>query len=155
MVLDLETTGLGDGSEIVAIAVVGGAGSVLLDTMVRPRNRIPEDARRVHGLSDEEVATAPGLSTVYENLLRVTRDRIVVAFNAAFDRAILDSECRRLHLQPIAGHWECALQHYIEWRGFSAPLATIREIEGLPGRTSHRASDDALTTWDLVARMAR
>jgi DNA polymerase-3 subunit epsilon len=152
-VLDLETTGLSGDCEVVAVAVVGSAGDVLLDVTVRPKRGIPAEARRVHGLGDADVADAPDLALVHPELCRIARDRTVVAFNAEFDRTVLEGESRRLGLPPVAARWECALQRYAEWRGFRASLATICEIEGIPMSERHRARKDAELTWLLVKRM--
>lgn len=136
------------------MALIGSRGEALLDTTVRPKGGIPREAQQVHGLADADVASARDLAVVYPDLWRLTSNKTVVAFHAAFDRAVLERECQRRGLAPVLGPWECALERYAEWRGFRASLATICEIEGLPRRELHRAKSDAESTWLLVRRMA-
>lgn len=154
LVLDLETTGLGIDAAPVAVAVVGAGGEVLLDALIRPTGLISPGAQRVHGLTDEAVAGAPEFSLVHERLWALACDKTVVAFNAAFDRSVLDRECRRVGAPSIGSTWECALERYEEWRGFRASLATACEIEGLRIRPRHVARGDAEATWLLLRRMA-
>ena len=51
LVVDVETTGLGDRAEVLAIAVIDTTGRVLLDTVSMPQGRIPTEASNVHGLT--------------------------------------------------------------------------------------------------------
>ena len=56
---DTETTGLGSNAEIVEVGVVDAVGKTVLESLVRPRRRIPSDAIAVHGISNEMVRDAP------------------------------------------------------------------------------------------------
>ena len=64
LILDTETTGLGDEAEICEIAVIRQDGSVVLDTLVRPTGKISEDATRVHGITDADVRDAPSTDAI-------------------------------------------------------------------------------------------
>ena len=52
--LDTETTGLDNRAEICEIAVLDPEGCTLLDTLVKPRQPIPQAATDVHGISDTD-----------------------------------------------------------------------------------------------------
>jgi DNA polymerase III epsilon subunit-like protein len=153
-VLDLETTGLRPGSEPVEVAVVGPRGDVLVDTLVRPGCKVEAGAARIHGLDEDALAAAPGFAEVYPVLQGALRGRVVVAFVAACDRAILEHACRTKRLPPLAGRWDCAHARYADWRGFSASLSIACEIEGIAIATHHRAAPDARRVWELIQRMA-
>jgi DNA polymerase III epsilon subunit-like protein len=110
VILDTETVSLG--GPVCEIAVIDACtGKTLLDTLVNPGVPIEQGAFAVHGISDSEV-TAPGIPdwpTVYKRLLRVTKDRIVLAYNADYDRRVIAADCgrhgiRRSRLAKV-GHW--------------------------------------------------
>lgn len=96
VILDTETTDLH--GAVCEIAVIDAAtGKTLLDTLVNPGTPIQPGAFAVHGITDSEV-TAPGVPdwpTVYKRLLRVTKDRIVLAYNADYDRGVIAADCHR------------------------------------------------------------
>jgi DNA polymerase III subunit epsilon len=152
-VLDLETTGLGPEAEPVEVAVVGPRGDRLVDTLVRPGCMVEAEAARVHGLDEDALAGAPGFAELYPELERVLRGRVVVAYVAGFDRAIVERACRSRGLPPLAVQWDCAYARYAAWRGFPASLSTACEIEGL-APAGHRAARDARRVWELIQRMA-
>lgn len=52
LILDTETTGLDGDAEVVELAVIDCAGSVPLDTLVRPIGPIPVEAAAIHGITD-------------------------------------------------------------------------------------------------------
>lgn len=110
VILDTETTDLH--GAICEIAVIDACtGKTLLDTLVNPGVPIQPGAFAVHGITDSEV-TAPGVPdwpTVYKRLLRVTKDRIVLAYNADYDRGVITADChrhgiRRTRLADLS-HW--------------------------------------------------
>jgi DNA polymerase-3 subunit epsilon len=152
-VLDTETTGLGSDAEIVEVAVISGAGTVLLDQTVRPTSRVSPECTRIHGLTDHDLRTSPAFPAIYEALDRLIRNRTVVAYWADFDRRILGATCARHRLTPITADWICALELFESLRGFRAPLQIACEIEGIAVTARHRAAADASLTWALVERL--
>ena len=59
--LDTETTGLHPPNDkLVEVAIVNGAGDVILDTLVNPERQIGF-ATKIHGISDKMVATTPNM----------------------------------------------------------------------------------------------
>jgi DNA polymerase-3 subunit epsilon len=111
-------------------------------------------AARLHGLDAAVLASAPPFAALYPDLERVLRGRVVIAYWAVFDRAILEHACRAHGLPPLAARWDCAHARYAAWRGFSAPLGTACEIEGIAPAARHRAAPDARLVWELLQRMA-
>lgn len=159
--LDTETTGLGFDDEIVDVAVVGAGGQVLLDTLVRPSRPIPPGASAVHGLTDRDVAGAPTWDLVYPGLLSVLAGRVVVVYNADFDRRLVGQCCARCGLAEPAVRWECAMRAYADFHGEPGrgggyrwhPLErAVRTFGVAPG--GHRALADALACRAVVLGMA-
>ncbi|BCC80200.1 MULTISPECIES: 3'-5' exonuclease [Bacillus] len=55
LVLDTQTTGLGETDEIVEIAVTDLDGKTLLNTLVKPTVPISDDATMIHGITNKMV----------------------------------------------------------------------------------------------------
>lgn len=92
VVFDLETTGLSPwgGDEIIEIGAMKIYGDQLdstniFHTLVNPNRRIPEEAIKIHGISNEMVADAPLLSEVFPKFLDFVGGAWLVAQNAKFD----------------------------------------------------------------------
>ncbi|MDI3339402.1 MAG: 3'-5' exonuclease [Sphaerobacter sp.] len=161
--LDTETTGLDEQAEIVEIAAVDARGTVLLDTLVRPRRPIPVEARAVHGISDAMVAAAPTWPAVQAELARLLRTHPrVVIYNAAFDRRMLAQTARGYRLPPLEAEWHCAMLRYAAFAEERHPrsgdyrwhrLEHAAAALGVAPPT-HRALGDVRTCWAVVAAMA-
>jgi hypothetical protein len=112
VILDTETTDLG--GAICELAVIDTAGEVLLDTLVDPGRPITPGATWVHGITDDDVAGAPLWADVLPRLFEVTRGRQVLAYNADFDRGVVEADSRRhgLELAHLAepGRWGCLME---------------------------------------------
>jgi DNA polymerase-3 subunit epsilon len=148
--LDTETTGLGAEDEIVDLAVVGAGGETLLETLVRPARSIPPGASAVHGLTDDDVLFAPPWELVYPHLVEVLLGRVVVVYNADFDRRLVGQSCLRSRLPEPRVDWQCAMRVFAEfagepgrgggfrWRRLEEAAATFGVAPG-----GHRALGDA------------
>ncbi|WP_369252861.1 hypothetical protein [Streptomyces sp. R41] len=78
------------------MAVLDAAtGRKLMETLVRPTEKISRQASWVHGLSDHDVGRAAPWEKVLPHLRRVTRGRTIWAYNADFDRGIVVGDTRR------------------------------------------------------------
>lgn len=160
--LDTETTGLDDRAEIIEVAVVDVAGRTLLDSLVRPDARIPDDARRIHGIDDAMVAGAPQWPDVHRILLPLLTGRTIVVYNADFDLRLVGQMNQRFGLPVADGAWECAMRQYAQFAGewheryggyrwHKLDVAASRF--GLPA-SGHRARADALACRGVVVGMA-
>jgi len=158
--IDLETTGR-DASvdRIVEIGIVVGVGGVVVERfnwLVNPGQPIPDEARAVHGISDDDVKDAPPFASVAKEIAAALMGRIPAAYNAPFDRAFLVNEFARSGHAPEQSALPCpALRREVEWVD---PLVWAREIQreerskalgevaarlGVALENAHRASDDA------------
>ena len=149
--IDTETTSLA--GVVCEIAVVVGDGSILFHSLVNPEYPVSDDARDIHGISDEELAAAPTLPEIWPQLQEALRDRtILVAYNAAFDQARLAQSARRYHLQDLVQEWECAMEAYAafcgNWSDYHGRYTWIPLVGG------HRAVGDALAALERVREMA-
>ncbi|MBB5349577.1 3'-5' exonuclease [Desulfoprunum benzoelyticum] len=110
--LDTETTGLNENAEIVELAVVNVRGEVLVDTLIKPVNPIPEEVSLLHGITNEMVDDAPCWRDVYLEVVPFLTGRLILSYNAAFDSRIIDQSCRLYRLPPPSADWRCVMQMY-------------------------------------------
>lgn len=102
-ILDTETSGLDPStSYVLDIAVVHarlGARDeipvVAFQSLVKPPISIPPDSTRIHGIDDDLVRHAPSWASVQDCVLEALHGRLVVAFNAPFDVAMIHQEIVR------------------------------------------------------------
>ena len=106
LILDTETTGLGDDARIVEISIITAGGRTVLDTLVNPGTPIPDEASDIHGITDSMV-TGPGVPVFAEVLPALTealKGRRCLIYNKPYDVGRLHHELT-LHHQT-AGHPE-------------------------------------------------
>lgn len=149
VILDTETTDLH--GAICEIAVIDACtGKTLLDTLVNPGVPIQPGAFAVHGITDSEVS-APGVPdwpTVYKRLLRVTKNRIVLAYNADYDRGVITADSHRHGIRRTRlaerGHWADVM----------VPRSDhVHSRRWLPNGGGHRALGDVEQTRQHLLRM--
>ena len=174
LILDTETSGVRGGfHEIVQIAVITSGGEVLLDSLVKPvkPERVLEwstggkRAVDIHGLTPQMLATAPVFPAIYEQLRPMVKGRDVVVFNAAFDKQMIDGDCRRHQLEKLpVKKYHCAMLKYAQYSGKWSPsrgefrwqsLESACEQLHIPqSERAHSALGDCLTTLEVMKRMA-
>ncbi len=162
--LDTETTGLGNGDEVVDIAVLDNAGRALLDTLVKPRRSIPADSIAIHGISDAMVRNAPTWPEVYPLLIELLVSyRHLVVYNADFDRRLIGQSCAAHALIPPSARWHCAMKRYAAYAGdWNTSFGDYRWVNlgqavrrlGVNVLADHRAVSDARACRAVVRAMA-
>lgn len=165
VIIDLETTGVGDGSEPVQLTVINVEGKPLMNTYLKPTVPIEAGAQAVHNISAEMVRNAPRFVQILPELRRITSGQIVVAYNLDFDRRIIRQTCARYNVQPPgAAGFDCAMlrfgafygefkkgsQSVFKWHKLSAAC----ELMGINRDGFHEAAADCLATLELIQTMA-
>ena len=105
--LDTETTGLSarDGDRIIELGGVILRGPNVVDRYqqyVNPQRSIPEEAARIHGIRDHNVADMPIFAEVAQEFLAFIGTRPLVIHNAPFDMGFLNAELTAIGLPPLA-----------------------------------------------------
>jgi DNA polymerase-3 subunit epsilon len=165
LLLDVETTSLDDDSEIVDIAIVDLDENVLFESLVKPVQRISEDATAVHGITNEMVEDAPGWPDVWPHVQHLlTAGKTILIFNADFDAAKIRSNCKRQGLAYPLFENRCVMHTYAKYAGsyssfhrdftwISLVDAALEQDIRLSGIGSHRAKADCITCARLVHRI--
>ena len=108
VVLDTETTGIGEGHRIIEIGCVEVIDRKLTGRhyhqYINPQRPIDEEAAQVHGITNEwlEETNAPVFSVVVDEFRNFIAGAELVIHNAAFDVGMMDAEFKRLNLSPTA-----------------------------------------------------
>jgi DNA polymerase III epsilon subunit-like protein len=156
LIIDTETVGAGPSVEVVEVALGDCRGRIVYHTLVRPLyNRLPR-ATKAQRFTNEEFAGAPEWPEVWAALSRLLDNRLLIAYNAAFDRRALAAMRVRNRQESTERGWRCAMQLAKTRVGAKRNL-TLSEAcahYGLEGGT-HRADADVLATYRLLERLTR
>jgi len=170
-VIDFETTGRDPETDrVIEIGIVcfdKGQVTRREGLLVNPGIPVPEEARAVHGITDEELQGAPDFATVMPQVLELIQGRLPVAYNADFDRGFLKAELGRAAPEGMtAGDMPPAAREDIVWVD---PLVWAREILkelssrklsdvtthlGIALERAHRAAGDAEATGRVLLALA-
>jgi len=148
---DVETTGLSATKhrviEIGAVKVRAGRIIARQIWLINPGQPIPFMTTRVHGLTDKDVAEAPGFKNVYSEFMAFIKGTVLVAHNAGFDVRFMAHEAVRNALplppEPVLDNLRLVRKWFpdLENHGLQS-VADHLAIK--PGRY-HRALDDSET----------
>ncbi len=137
--IDVETTGRDPSSDrIVEIGIVKGLRGEVVSRqnwLVHPGIPIPEEARAVHGISDNDVKDAPRFEAIAQEVISALEGCIPAAYNASFDKAFLTNELARTgYTATSASATVPAVRRDVQWVD---PLVWAREVESAGrGRSS-------------------
>jgi DNA polymerase III epsilon subunit-like protein len=100
--LEVDTTGLGEESDIIRVTLVNLSGDLFDDILIKPSCPISPQASAANGLYDVDLAEAPSLPDVWERrILRGMVGRYIISFNQKFDIEQLQRAAARYGLSPI------------------------------------------------------
>lgn len=172
LVVDTETTGLSPGTdrliEVGALLqhVDEDAGVVVelaaLSLLVNPQMCVPHDVSTLTGLQSEQVSLGLGEAQALGLLAgAMAAADVVIAWNASFDRTMIEAAAARAGVSLPSTPWRCALQAarlaHPEWPRHR--LSDALKALGLSGvNNTHRALDDAraaFAVWWRVSQDAR
>lgn len=162
--VDTETTGLGRDAEIVELAIVDNAGNVVMDQLFRPQNPIPEEAIRVHHISNEMVKGKPVWGIYWPTVRGIFFGKTICMYNADYDLRLILQSNARYGIKPERLNTFCVMKLYAQFRGeWDSRRGRYRWFRleeagaaaGISIPNSHRASDDTLLTRALLHWIAQ
>lgn len=147
VILDTETSDLY--GQIVQISIIDLTGQPLLNTLVRAGEPIAPAATAVHGIRDIDLLQAPSLLEVAPQLLRITKGREILAYNAPYDRDVI-----------TAGLTQCGIPaaHLANRKNWTCLMRARATIERQPWRAlngPHEALGDCVAALQVLRTIAR
>lgn len=157
---DLETTGLDvvKGDAICEIGALKIKEREVIDkfhTLINPEISVPEEAFRIHQISDADLQGAPHFEDVAGNFLNFLDDSIIFAYNIEFDLSFINYGFKQLNKRPVenpAIDVLCMARKTLRLSRYNlSSIASYFNIEYLG--QMHRAIDDALVTSKVFFRL--
>ncbi len=155
---DTETTGVGPKARVCDIAFLEiDPGTLNMRSahasLIDPEIPIPAEASAIHGISDEDVATAPTMEEFISRVLfeRIEEPCVLIAHNVKFDAPffapvmnVADQLCTLMMARELL---PTGLENH--------KLGTLAAHYGLPAGQAHRAMGDVLTVWALLRELLK
>lgn len=167
IILDTETTGLSPeaGHRVIEIGCVELLDRKLtgrnLHLYLNPEREVDEEARAVHGLSNDFLSDKPKFAEVADELTAYLQGAELIIHNAPFDMGFLNMEMQRLGRPAlsslVAGVIDTlamAKQAYPGKRNSLDALCSRLEVDN-SGRTFHGALLDAELLAEVYIRLTR
>ena len=173
IIIDTETTGLGENDTVVELAAVRASdGVVLVNSLTAPKSIMQKAAEEIHGISEYEAYSSQLFFNVWDDLDRKVLDgEYFTSFNRGFDERLVRQS---LFLSGFTGWpWPvpdkifCIMElanryfsEYLEWDSEKSQfkrlsLARCLEIAGIEFKGDpHRALTDAIAARDLLIYIA-
>ena len=182
VIVDLETTGIGDGEQIVQIGAVEVIGSMIsgncFDITVRPTVEIGDGACAVHGITNDYVQSRgfPRLESVFSEFQAFVGESLIVCHNANFDIRVLQAEGERINIPFRASSKLCTMKVFRKFfvdperlignTAMKSNLDFVAEFFGMKSRVQkdslgvettayHSAISDAMLTANVYCMMHR
>ena len=151
LIIDTETVGVGPSIEIVEIALCDFYGEVVFNSLVRPIYNKPPRSTKDQRFDRAEFAGAPDWLDLWPQFSTLIDGKLLIAYNAAFDRRALAAMRARHRQSTNERGWRCAMQLIKERLGArkSVTLTEACAAYGLEGG-NHRAARDVVATHCLL-----
>ncbi len=153
--IDLETTGLDrwhdEIIEIGLIRVEDGQETETFQSFLQPSIPLPVRIKRLTGIQDEDLKTAPNLIDIQEQILQFIGDLPLVGHNVQFDRDFLASACKCQI--PNALYDTLELSRYLLPAAANHRLGDLCKLFALEQEQQHRALADARNSAGLLLKL--
>jgi DNA polymerase III epsilon subunit-like protein len=139
--------------ELGAVRVVDGEIEDQFESLCCPQVEIAPDATEIHGITQEDVRSAPLTAEVLEKFKAWAGDSFLAAHNAGFDATVLAFEYARIGMEPPTGTFIDSLtlsRKYIP-DSIDHKLVTLCQHLELEDGPHHRALSDAVYCWMVIA----
>lgn len=156
---DTETTGIRPTKDrIIEIAAFDPVRSLTFEMLVNPGIPIPEEATKIHHITNEMVEKAPLFHEVGQKFQEFSEgDVVLIAHNNdSFDLLFLQQEFER-HQLPWPKSWK--FLDSLKWaRRYRSDLPRhslqfLREVYGISANNAHRALDDVIILHQVFDQM--
>ena len=157
-VIDLETTG-GNAQKdrIIEIGMVKIKNREITSTksfLVNPNIPIPEFIQKLTNIKQADVADAPVIEDIIEEVVEYIGEDIIVAHNISFDVPFLNGVLKRLKKDKLQNKVICTnvMTKYLIPEILNSNLNYMSKLFKIEHSKAHRAEDDALATAKLLIK---
>ena len=159
LILDTETTGLGNSAEVVEIAIIDTTGTTRYVAPVMPEGHISGGAAAIHGFTRKrlkDLRAKPWPEHHDQVLDLIEEAQVVLGWNISFDIRILDQTTEKYELDFPAIHVIDMLALYRSVRQRSRnSLEQAMKDEGLSWEgDAHRAESDCRAVLAIMRKLA-
>ena len=160
IILDLETTGLDvvTGDSICEIGAFKVKDRKIVDkfhSLINPRKTIPQEAYRIHKISDEELKDAPYFEDVAAKLILFLEESVVCAYNVGFDMGFINNHLMKIDQAPLNLPAIDILAMARD--ALSLSQYNLKTVAGFfkidCSQGLHRALDDALVAYQVFSNL--
>lgn len=151
VILDTETTGLGESDQIVEIAIIDLDGKELLNTKTYTEVPISPEASYVNGIKNSDLEGMPTIKELAPVIQNIIEDKTVLIYNSSFDTKMLYQSGFKNEIKSM-----CMMYLYMDyidsdrWVG----LQRAMEYEGINIIQDHTAAGDCQCVLKLVMQIA-
>ena len=107
VILDTETTGLStkENHRIIEIGCIELKDQIatknVFHTYLNPQRKISEDAKKIHGYTDEFLSDKKSFSEISDDFINFIKDKKIIIHNADFDLSFLNYELKLVNKKEI------------------------------------------------------
>lgn len=160
LVLDVETTSFTK-TEFrvieIALIVINSKGNRVKSwhTLVNPECKV--NFTKIHGLTDDDVKSAPKFSNIASFLAKEMSGRILVGHNISYDYGVIKNEFARIGIKMPNLPRICTLQmcYDLELPLENVTLTTVRKEFGIPEGLAHSALHDTAATSAVFSSLLK
>jgi DNA polymerase III epsilon subunit-like protein len=160
IIVDTETTGIlsqDPNTEICQLSVINTKGQPVLSLLVNPGRPIPLAVTKIHGISTEDVSSAPFFKDISYLLYQTFYKKHLVAYNAKFDIHLIWHLLEKYNCPKPECEISCAMEEYARWNGVWDERKEDFKWQRLPKLSAgkqHDALTDCASTLELMKLMA-
>lgn len=151
IILDTETTGLGDDDQIVEIAIIDLDDNTLLNTRIYTEVPISPEASYVNGIKNSDLVGMPTIKDINSLIQNILKDKTVLIYNDEFD-------VRMLYQSGYEGdiNSQCIMNLYKDYMSSGRWIGLQRalNIEGIDIIQDHSAVGDCKCVLELIKKIA-
>jgi DNA polymerase III subunit epsilon len=159
--IDTETTGFKPDDEIVDISIVDYDGTVLFNSLIKPKKKIPIDATNIHHITNEMVTYAPSWFDAWFVINQKLSGRVLGIYNEEYDVRLMKQSTEKwgINWNPAYKKSFCVMKlfadFYGEWDDYHGnykwqKLEFAGKFFDINIPNSHRAKDDTLLTREVL-----
>lgn len=113
LIVDIETTGLGDAAQIIKLILVNPKGEKVFESLFNPSIDITKKAEEIHGISKERLINEPKWSDKWTTIKDMLKDKVLVINNTEYGLRCIQSTCKAFNLDiDDVYHSVCLMREY-------------------------------------------